>query len=304
MTQDTTGSNPDSSGTPNTMDSFQTIVTVTSTNFEAEVMDASQRVTVVLDFWAPWCQPCLMLAPILEAVVTEAAGRIRLGKIDIDREQALASHFRIQGIPHLVVIRRGGVVDQITGLLNEPQLRAWLDRHTPSSADLIVEEARTLESENPQAATVRYRTALDLEPDHPDALVALGRLALDAGDPETARDHLKRRETRGPLDTEAEALRAKLDLTTQAEGLDDLDALRQRVGDDPRDGKARFELAEALASASQYEEALGLALALVEEFDPDYKEPSRQLMLRIFSLLPADSPLSTTYRQRLSAALF
>jgi thioredoxin 1 len=104
----------------------ESIVTLTDSNFESEVTKAAQPVLV--DFWAEWCGPCKMVAPILDELATDYAGKIKIGKVDIDQHQALATQFGIRAIPTLLIFKNGQVVDQVVGLRSKKDFKGKLDR--------------------------------------------------------------------------------------------------------------------------------------------------------------------------------
>jgi thioredoxin 1 len=102
------------------------IVTLTQDNFQSEVLQASQPILV--DFWAEWCGPCKMLAPILDELAQEYDGKVRIGKVDIDQHQNLAAQYGISAIPTLLLFHNGQVVDQMRGLRSKRDLKASLDK--------------------------------------------------------------------------------------------------------------------------------------------------------------------------------
>src|SRR5262245_23963011 len=114
---------------------------VTDADFEREVIEASHETPVVVDFWAPWCQPCLMLAPLLERLVAERNGAVLLAKVNIDESQQMAGRLGVESIPAVKAFRDGRVVMEFVGLYPEPALREFLDRLMPSEADRAVKEA-------------------------------------------------------------------------------------------------------------------------------------------------------------------
>ena len=104
------------------------LVTLTQDNFSTEVLNSP--VPVLVDFWAEWCGPCKMIAPILDELATEYDGRVKVGKVNIDEHQNLAAQFGIRAIPTLLVFKAGQVAEQVVGLKSKRDLKASLDRVT------------------------------------------------------------------------------------------------------------------------------------------------------------------------------
>ena len=276
------------------------VVETSVESFVADVVARSRDVPVVVDFWASWCQPCRILGPLLEKLASEYKGRFFLVKANTETLGEIASGFGVRSIPSVFAVKDGQVVDSFVGVLPEASLRAWLDGIMPTPAETLIIEARGLEDSDPALARVKFKEAVTLAPADHSAKIGLARVALALGDVDEARRVIEQLERRGFLEPEAETLKAHL--TLHGPG-DDLDRLRSEAEADPHDKVRRLKLAEGLASAARYEEALDLALGLVEADRRGVGEPARKLMIAVFQLLPPDSPLASDYRRRLSVAL-
>jgi putative thioredoxin len=275
------------------------IVETSDATFERDVIERSKEKPVVLDFWATWCQPCLMLKPMLEQLAEEYQGRFVLVKAEQESNYQTIAAFRVDAFPTVFGVVDGQPVDFFRGLLRPPQLRQWIDRLLEAAE---VAHAGRLEDTDPAAAEAEYREGLQESPDDERLLIGLARVLLKLGKRDESRENIAKLEARGYLEPEAEKVKAALDLSKQERV--DINELRQRVSANPGDYAARVALAKALAAQSYYEEALETSLEVVEEDRAGEGEAARKLMLEIFQVLPDDSPLRATYQRKLSAALY
>ncbi|MCA9246177.1 MAG: tetratricopeptide repeat protein [Planctomycetales bacterium] len=280
------------------------VIEVTEASFQNEVFERSKSTPVVVDFWATWCQPCRMLGPLLERLADEYAGRFVLAKAETEKVPQAAAQFQVQSIPAVYGVRDGQVVDFFVGLLGEEQIRSWLDRLLPTPAELLAQEAAQLEASNPRAALEKFAQAAALAPELPAAQIGRARLFVGLGDLVAAARIVEALEQRGFLEPEAEKVKAALQLQQQSEQAGDIEACRAAVAENPGDYSAQLRLAAALAGREQFEESLDLCLAIVEQDRHGVGEKAKERMVEIFRLLPEDSPLTTTYRRRLSSALY
>ncbi len=280
------------------------IIEVTAETFVRDVIEQSHTRPVVVDFWAPWCAPCRTLGPILEDLAREYEGKFVLAKADTEALPEIAAEFGVRSIPAVYGLRDGTVVDAFVGALPESSIRAWLGRILPTPAEQALAEARALEPTDPAVAEERYRAAIALEPKTPAAQAGLARTLLRLGRIEESRALITALEKRGFLEQEAEAVKAEVALRTQAAETGGVDAIRKALADDPDNPALQLDLAETLAAGGHHEDALKLALTLVEDHRKALGDKPRQLMLNVFQLLPVDSELVAEYRRRLSAALY
>ncbi len=280
------------------------IVETTDETFDADVLDRSGQQPVVVDFWAEWCQPCRLLTPVLERLAAEYQGQFVLVKANAEQAPASASRLDVQGIPAVYAFRDGQLVDAFMGVLPEEQLRMWLDRLLPTEAERRVAEAEKLAAADAAAAEAAYRQALALDANLATAKIGLADLLLQTGRADESRQLIEQLERRGHLEVEAQKVKAQLDVQAMGQQAGDVEGCRAAVAAEPDDLALVFRLAEALAAAGQYEEALPMALRLIQDDKRQYGESAKQLMVDIFQLLPDDSPLTTTYRRQLATALY
>ena len=280
-------------------------------NFMADVVEPSKSVPVLVDFWAPWCGPCRQLGPMIEHVVRQSEGAVRLVKINIDENPGIAQQLRVQSIPAVFAFKDGQPVDGFMGALLESQIKDFIQRISgkgPSEAELkaIVERGMTgLESGDLGGAAQDFASVLQLDPGHPSALAGLARVWLKSGDIEKATQILGQVPDDRAGDPAVEAARTALELATTAPADDAVTAaLRQAVKTTPTDLQARFDLAEALLASGDHAGAADQLLAITA-LDREWNEQAaRTLLLKIFEAAGPMSEVARDGRRRLSSILF
>lgn len=153
----------------------ENIIEVSEADFEYNVLAYSERVPVVVDFWASWCVPCQTFGPIFERLAMEANGAFRLAKVDVDQNPNLARRYAVQSIPAVKAFHQGKVVSEFTGMQPEQKLREFLQRIVPNPSVLLVEKGQSLlENEDWQGAELAFTEALKMSPNQPAA--SLGKI--------------------------------------------------------------------------------------------------------------------------------
>lgn len=271
---------------------------VAEQDFQRFVLQRSRDVPVVVDFWAEWCGPCRVLGPLLETMADRYGGAFELAKVDVDRNQALASQFGVQGIPTVIAFRDGAPVSRFTGAIPEAALRDWLDGIMPTEIDLMVDQARTARIEGDDSTAEHiFRQVLDQRPNHTEAGTSLASMLIDRGDTDEALTVL------GRVDPDSEVERLQAAARLKASSDDDISELEALADADLEDDRARLDLAKALAARGEYEPALDQLLAIVRR-KGEAKDDARMAMLDVFGVLGDDHPLTATYRRQLASALF
>ncbi len=277
--------------------------------FADDVMVASQEVPVIVDFWAPWCEPCKQLTPILEKLVRQAGGTVRLVKLNIDENPAIAQQLRIQSIPAVYAFRHGQPIDGFSGALPESQVRAFVERLTGDSGPNEVERAieaaeQAREAGDLDRAVDVFGQILRIEPQNVNALAGLARCYVGAGELEEAARTLEMIAPQSRGAPAVTAAQAALELARQAGDAGDIGELRRAVETDPNDHQSRFDLAQALVVQSAREEAVDHLLEIVKRDRKWNEEAARKQLLTLFDAFGVADPLTAASRRRLSTLLF
>lgn len=277
-------------------------------SFAADVIDASAKVPVIVDFWAPWCGPCKQLTPTIEKLVRQAGGLVRLVKINIDENQDLAAQMQIQSIPAVFAFKDGRPVDGFAGAQPESQIRAFIDRLTAKAKaplDLAVEAAQAaLDAGDTATASALYGEILAQEPAHPAAVAGMIRAAMAAGDTAGAKKIIEGL----PDDVASAAVVAAavsaVELAEQGSASGNAAELRRKLAEDENDHQTRFELAVALYADGSNEDAVEELLELARRDKKWNDEAARRQLVKIFDALGPSHPLTVSGRRHLSSILF
>jgi putative thioredoxin len=282
----------------------------TEATFMADVIEASREVPVIVDFWATWCGPCKTLGPALEKAVTEAKGKVRLVKIDVDKNQMIAAQMRVQSIPAVFAFVNGQPVDGFLGAQSPAQVKAFVERLVAmSGGNAGLEEALAAAEEMLAEGAVAdaaqtFAAILAEEEGHPAALAGLARAHLALGDLARARDVLALAPKEKAGDPALASVRAQIELAEASAGAGEAGELAARVARDPDDSQARYDLALALIAEGDAEGAIDALLELFRR-DREWNDGAAKAQLfKLFESLGPKSEAAAKGRRRLSSMIF
>ncbi|HEV7437350.1 MAG TPA: thioredoxin [Pseudorhizobium sp.] len=280
--------------------------------FAADVIDESRRQPVLVDFWAPWCGPCKQLTPVLEKVVNEAQGRVKLVKLNIDDHPAIPGQMGVQSIPAVVAFVDGRPVDGFMGAVPETQLRQFIDKVAgPAGADqaAAIEAAlgdadNLLASGDIQGAAQLYGAVLQADPDNAKAAAGMMRCLIERGDMARAAQMLQSLPPELAGDPAVQAVAKKLEQFEEARKLGDPTALEHELSLHPDNHEARIKLAKIRNAEGKHEEAAEHLLIVMRK-DREFEEDgARRLLLEFFEAWGPKDPATTAARRRMSSILF
>jgi putative thioredoxin len=285
-------------------------------SFMQDVIETSKTIPVLVDFWATWCGPCKTLTPTLEKIVTAAGGRLKLVKIDIDKNRALVQQLAqlglpLQSVPTVAAFWQGQIADLFQGALPESEIRRFVDTLLKTAggampgADLLAEAREAMETGDLQGAGELFGALLAQEPENPDAWGGLIRTLLALGDEDQAEEALQQIPAKLADHAEIAGARAALALAREGRAAAaQLGAFEARLAADPADHQARYDLASALNATGKRAEAAEALLEILRRQRGWNDQAARLQLLKFFDAWGFDDPATQSARRRLSALLF
>jgi len=272
------------------------IINVSEVDFEYQVLDYSENVPVVVDFWAEWCSPCKYLGPVLEKLTEEAQGAFRLAKVNVDENPKLAIRYGVHGIPAVKAFKNRQMVSEFVGAISEPRIREFLRSIAPHQIDLKLEKAQSLLDERKfKISEEIFREILSEEPGSSAALLGLAKCILFQG---RGRESLR---ILSNFPTSKEYYSAQ-QLLPLAQLIDQFQAGLIPESDQPLE--AAFQNALRLILKGNIEAAMDGLLDILCENKHFREGASRKIMVALLELLGESDPITQQYRTELASALF
>ena len=286
------------------MANVNAITEVTANTFTREVLDASRQLPVLVDFWADWCQPCKKLAPLLETVAKEQAGKLKLVKVNTDIERQLATQFGIRSLPTVALFKAGQLVDQFSGLIPKTAIDEFLARHLLRESDVLRQQAQAALAGGDQATALSIlKMALAKEPDnyniHPD----LASLLVATGEYQQAEDLLNSLPANEQLNDEIINILAGLKFLAIVRDAPDPAALQRIVDQDKNNLQALYQLSAHQVIAGDYATAMEQLIEIVRRDRKFGDDAARKALLDVFAILGNTGDLVKRYRGKLAGLL-
>jgi putative thioredoxin len=293
--------------------SGELISDTTTADFTADVIQASQDVTVLVDFWAPWCGPCKQLTPIIEKVVRESNGRVKLVKLNIDDHPAIPGQMGIQSIPAVVAFSGGKPVDGFMGALPESQIRDFIDKvagPAPTSsadeqiAEIVTQSREALTAGDVEAAARGFGAVLQMDQAHVGAIAGMAGCMLAAGELERAEKLINAVPLEERKDPEVASVFKRLEMAKEVAELGDPAELEARLAADPADHEARIKFAKILNAQGDREAAADELFTIMRKDAKWEDEAARKMLLELFEAWGPVDPATLSARRQLSSMLF
>jgi putative thioredoxin len=276
-------------------------------SFGPDVITESQNQPVLVDFWAPWCEPCKQLAPLLEKVVKAAKGKVKLVKMNIDENPQIPGRLGVRSIPAVIAFQRAQPVDGFMGALPEGQIRGFIERLVgpiEAGEDFLAQAEELLASGDATGAAEVFAAILKDDPSEFKALAGLIRAFVAAGEIESARRILTSVPAAGERDIAIIAAKAAVELAEQAASIGDLAGLQKQIEADPANYQARFDLAIALNAKGERDAAADQLLEIIRRDRTWNDDGARKQLLQFFDAWNLMDPATLTARRKLSSLLF
>ncbi len=280
------------------------MIEINESNFETEVVERSQEIPVLVDFWADWCAPCQSLVPVLEKLDSDYQGQLQIAKINTDEQRGLAELNGIRSLPTLRLYRNGEVVEEAMGAQPEAVLRELIDAYVPRASDKILQDIQVLVSEGQtDTAKSMLEQGMREDPANTNLPMALARLCMADGQLDRAGELLGALPRDQRDSDDGKNLKLLLEFARVAAEADDVDSLSATLQEDPTNVRAWHQLGAHQITSGDYGDALESFMELLKRDRNHGDNAAKRGLIALFSLLGENDERVGLYRRRMANLL-
>jgi putative thioredoxin len=289
------------------------IIEVITENFMSDVIERSKETPVIVDFWAPWCEPCKQLTPVIEKIVKEKNGNVILAKMNIDESPEVAQQLKIQSIPAVMAFNDGQPVDGFIGVQPEKNITEFINKisslkNSSSIEENIIAGKKYIDDGDIETAALVFSEILKIEPENISAKSMLARCLLRSDQIDEAEDIINNLPANSENNQDFVSVRSEVEVFKNAKNNpisnEQEDELRRNIDKNPKNHEMRLDLAKLLLAKGENENAINELLKIIE-FDPKWNDgEARKQLIEIFNILGNEDILVIEGRKKLSSMLF
>ena len=295
------------------MNGNSVIIEVITENFMSDVIERSKETPVIVDFWAPWCEPCKQLTPVIEKIVKEKNGNVILAKMNIDESPEVAQQLKIQSIPAVMAFNDGQPVDGFIGVQPEKNITEFINKisslkNSSSIEENIIAGKKYIDDGDIETAALVFSEILKIEPDNISAKSMLARCLLRSDQIDDAEKIINSLPANSENNQDFVSVRSEFEVLKNAKNNpisnEQEDKLRGDIDKNPKNHQIRLDLAKLLLAKGENENAINELLKIIE-FDPKWNDgEARKQLIEIFNILGNEDILVIEGRKKLSSMLF
>ena len=295
------------------MNGNSVIIEVITENFMSDVIERSKETPVIVDFWAPWCEPCKQLTPVIEKIVKEKNGNVILAKMNIDESPEVAQQLKIQSIPAVMAFNDGQPVDGFIGVQPEKNITEFINKisslkNSSSIEENIIAGKKYIDDGDIETAALVFSEILKIEPDNISAKSMLARCLLRSDQIDDAEKIINSLPANSENNQDFVSVRSEFEVLKNAKNNpisnEQEDKLRGDIDKNPKNHQIRLDLAKLLLAKGENENAINELLKIIE-FDPKWNDgEARKQLIEIFNILGNENILVIEGRKKLSSMLF
>ena len=289
------------------------IIEVITENFMSDVIERSKETPVIVDFWAPWCEPCKQLTPVIEKIVKEKNGNVILAKMNIDESPEVAQQLKIQSIPAVMAFSDGQPVDGFIGVQPEKNIAEFINKISSLKNSSTIEEniiagKKYIDDDDLETAALVFSEILKIEPDNISAKSMLARCLLRSDQIDEAENIIKNLPANAENNQDFISVRSEVEIFKNTKNNpisnEQEDELRGDIDKNPKNHQLKLDLAKLLLAKGENENAINELLKIIE-FDPKWNDgEARKQLIEIFNILGNENILVIEGRKKLSSMLF